>query len=175
MFIGLMAEHAGESARRARSKGKQAMRKVMCTIHEGQISKPQIHDLEVMIKRVYRDRINSEQRLFLVWTEMPMGQGFTEAKPSRVSWVMVEVDDHFDQQKREAAMKTISEEWARIAKVSTGNLMLTIADTSQFSRLAQAMQERIAPGARLGFILKLIIRLILSKLRNGYFEMKANY
>jgi len=39
------------------------MRKVMCTIQEGQISKPQIHDLEAMIKRIYRDRINSEQSL----------------------------------------------------------------------------------------------------------------
>jgi hypothetical protein len=147
----------------------------MCTIHEGQISKPQIHDLEAMIKRVYRDRINGEQRLLVVWTEMPRGQGFTEAKPSRVSWVMVEVDDHLDQQKREAAMKTISEEWARIAKVSTGNLMLTIADTSQFSRLAQAMQQRIAPGARLSYMLKLMTHLIVTKLRHGYFEMKANY
>lgn len=55
------------------------MRKVLCTIHEGQISKPQIHDLEAMIKRVYRDQINSEQRLLVVWTEMPEGQGFTEA------------------------------------------------------------------------------------------------
>ena len=151
------------------------MRKAMCTIHEDQISKPQIHDLEAMIKSVYRDQINSEQRLLVVWTEMPRGQGFTEAKPSRVSWVIVEVDDHFDQQRREAAMKTISDEWARIAKVSTGNLMLTIGDTSQFSRLAQAMQQRIAPGARLSYMLKLMTRLILSKLRNGYFEMKANY
>ena len=150
------------------------MQKVMCTIHEGQISNPQIHDLEAMIKRVYRDQINSEQRLFVVWTEMPRGQGFTEAKLSHVSWVMVEVNDHFDQQKREAAMKTISDEWARIAKVSTGNLMLTIADTTQFSRLAQAMQQRIVPGARLSFILKLMAHLILSKLRHGYFEMKAN-
>ena len=150
------------------------MRKVMCTIHEGQISKPQIHELEAMIKSVYRDRINNEQHLFVVWTEMPSGQGFTEAKPSRVSWVMVEVDDHFDQQKREAVMKDISDEWARIAKVSTGNLMLTLADTAQFSRLAQAMQQRIAPGAKLSFILKLFARLILSKLRHGYFEMKAN-
>jgi hypothetical protein len=147
----------------------------MCTIHEAQISKPQIHDLEAMIKRVYRDQINSEQRLLVVWTEMPRGQGFTEAKPSRVSWVMVEVDDHFDQQKREAAMKTISDEWARIAKVSTGNLMLTISDTSQFSRLAQAFQQRIAPGARLSYMLKLMTHLIVTKLRHGYFAMKANY
>ena len=151
------------------------MRKVMCTIHEGQISKPQIHDLEAMIKRVYRDRINSEQHLFVVWTEMPRGQGFTEAKPSRVSWVMVEVDDHFDQQEREAAMKAISDEWARIAKVSTGNLMLTIADTSNFSRLAQAMQQRIAPGARSKFMLKMLTHLIVTKVCEGYFEMQANY
>ena len=86
------------------------MRKVMCTIHEGQISPPQIHDLEAMIKRVYCDQINSEQRLFVVWTEMPKGQGFTEAKPFRVSWDMVEVDDNFDQQKRETAMQAISDE-----------------------------------------------------------------
>jgi len=151
------------------------MRKVMCTIHEAQISKPQIHELEAMIKRVYRDRINSEQHLFVVWTEMPNGQGFTEAKPSRVSWVMVEVDDHFDQQEREAVMKAISDEWARIAKVSTGNLMLTIADTSQFSSLAQAMQQRIAPGHRLSYMLKLLTHLIVMKLRHGYFAMKANY
>ncbi len=151
------------------------MRKVLCTIHEGQISKPQIHDLEAMIKRVYRDRINGAQRLLVAWTELPRGQGFTEAKPSRVSWVMVEVDDHLDQQKREAAMKAISDEWARIAKVSTGNLMLTLADTSQFSRLAQAMQQRIAPGARLGYKLKLLTHLIVTKLRHGYFAMKANY
>lgn len=151
------------------------MRKVMCTIQEGQISKPQIHDLEAMIKRIYRDQINGEQRLLVVWTEMPRGQGFTEAKPSRVSWVMVEVDDHLDQQTREAAMTAISDEWARIANVSTGNLMLTIADTSQFSRLAQAMQQRIAPGARLSYMLKLLTHLIVMKLRHGYFAMKANY
>ena len=151
------------------------MRKVMCTIHEGQISKSQIHDLEAMIKRVYRDRINSEQPLFVVWTEMPSGQGFTEAKPSRVSWVMVEVDDHFDQQEREAVMKAISDEWARIAKVSTGNLMLTIADTSQFSSLAQAMQQRIALGARSKFMLKMLTHLIVTKVCEGYFAMKANY
>jgi hypothetical protein len=105
---------------------------------------------------------------------MPRGQGFTEAKHSRVSWVMVEVDDHFDQRTREAAMKTISDEWARIAKVSTGNLMLTLADTAQFSRLAQAMQQRIAPGARLSYMLKLLTHLLVTKLRYGYFAMKAN-
>ena len=151
------------------------MRKILCTIHEGQISKSQIHDLEAMIKRVYRDRINSEQHLFVVWTEMTSGQGFTEAKPSRVSWVMVEVDDHFDQQKRESAMKAISDEWARIAKVSTGNLMLTIADNSQFSRLAQAMQQRIAPGARSECMLKMLTHLIVTQVSEGYFAMKANY
>ncbi len=151
------------------------MRKVLCTIHEGQISKPQIHDLEAMIKRIYRDRINSEQRLLVVWTELPRGQGFTEAKPSRVSWVMAEVDDHLDQQTREVAMHTIADEWARIAKVSTGNLMLTLSDTSQFTRLAQAMQQRIAPGARLSYMLKLLTHLIVTKFRQGYFAMKANY
>ena len=59
------------------------MRKVMCTIHEGQVSSAQIHDLEAMIKRVYHDQVDSEQRLLVVWTEMPEGQGFTEVKPSR--------------------------------------------------------------------------------------------
>lgn len=151
------------------------MRKVMCTIQEGQITKPQIHELEAMIKRVYRDQINSEQHLFVVWTEMPRGQGFTEAKPSRVSWVMVEVEDNFDQQKSEAAMKTISDEWARIAEVSTGNLLLTIADATQFNRLGQAMQQRIAPGARSKFMLKMLTHLIVTKVCQGYFEMQANY
>jgi len=151
------------------------MRKILCTIHEGQISKPQIHELEAMIKRVYRDRINNEQPLFVVWTEMPSGQGFTEAKPSRVSWVMVEVDDHFDQQKRESAMKAISDEWARIAKVSTGNLMLTLCDKSLFSHNSQAFRQRITPGARLSYKLKLLTHLIVTKLRHGYFAMKANY
>lgn len=151
------------------------MRKVLCTIHEGQISKPQIHDLEAMIKRIYRDRINGEQRLLVVWTELPRGQGFTEAKPSRVSWVMAEVDDHLDQQTREAAMHTIADEWARIAKVSTGNLMLTLCDKSLFSRNSQAFRQRIAPGARLSYKLKLLTHLIVTKFRQGYFAMKANY
>ena len=72
-------------------------------------------------------------------------------------------------------MKAISDEWARIAKVSTGNLMLTIADTSNFSRLAQAMQQRIAPGARSKFMLKMLTHLIVTKVCEGYFEMQANY
>ena len=151
------------------------MRKALCTIHEGQISQVQIHSLEAMIKKVYRERINSEQRLLVVWTEMPKGQGFSEAKPSRVSWVMVEVDDQLDQEKRETAMKAISDEWARIAEVSTGNLMLTMSDTSQFSRLGQAIQQRIAPGARPIYMLKVLTNLIAAKLRYGYFAMKANY
>jgi len=151
------------------------MRKALCTIHEGQISQVQIHGLEAMIKKVYRERINSEQRLLVVWTEMPKGQGFTNAKPSRVSWVMVEVDDHLDQEKRETAMKAISDEWARIAEVSAGNLMLTMSDTSQFSRLGQAIQQRIAPGARPIYMLKVLTNLIAAKLRYGYFAMKANY
>ena len=151
------------------------MRKALCTIHEGQISQVQIHSLEAMIKKVYRERINSEQRLLVVWTEMPKGQGFSEAKPSRVSWVMVEVDDHLDQEKRETAMKAISDEWARIARVSAGNLMLTMSDTSQFCRLGQAIQQRIAPGARPIYMLKVLTYLIAAKLRYGYFAMKANY
>ena len=151
------------------------MRRVLCTVHEGQVSKAQILALEDMLRNQYKALINPGQKPFIVWTVMPEGQGFTEGKPSEVSWVIVEVDNNMEQAKRETAMLNIAEAWADIAKVSTGNLMLTLCEQDLFARYYAAFQQRIDSSARPAYFARVLWNLFISKLSRGYYSMQANY
>lgn len=150
------------------------MSKIVCSHLQGGISAAQQRQLEAALKHLYRRHFGAERRVAVLWCELPPGQLFTQGRPSSISFVMVEVDDGLPQPRREAAMLAMAAEWARIAQVELGQLMITLADSTVFARYLAANRERIRPSRRAWFLLDTVIHLLWSRLRRGHLAIKAN-
>ena len=151
------------------------MRKIICSVQAGKLDRDLIPSLEAALKRIYREQFDAAHRVVVLWCEVPQGQGFTEGRLSDVSWVMVEVDDGLDQAAREKAMQAMANEWARIARVSTEKLMITLSDSSVFNQYLAANRRRIRPLRRPGFVLATLLRLWHTRRRDGYASINANF
>ena len=149
------------------------MRKILCTVHQGQFSGAQLRELEGALKSRYAEQFGGV-RAVLIWCELPQGQGFTEGRPSDVSFAMVEVPDGLDQATREAAMLALASEFARVANVGIDKLTITLADSTLFDAYLAANRARIRPLSRPWFLASTLLHLWRSRRRHGYLAIKAN-
>lgn len=148
------------------------MYKILCTVHEGSFNRAGLLQLEAALTRRYAQLFGEAP--VLLWCELPRGQGFTEGRPSDVSFVMVEVEDGLDQARREAAMLALAQDWASVAGVGIEKLMITLADRSVFALYLRANRERLRPLSRPWYLVSTLAGLWSSKRREGYLALRAN-
>jgi hypothetical protein len=145
---------------------------MICTIHQGQVSKDQLLPLEASLKATYAAQFGGA--VTVLWCELPHGQGYTEGHLSDVSLVMVEVKDGLDQAKRETAMMALATDWARLANVGIDKLMITLADRALFRSYLKANSSRIRRSRRPWFFITTLVHLWRSRRRDGYLALRAN-
>jgi hypothetical protein len=90
---------------------------MVCTYQQDALAPEQVRHLEAALRKTYAERFSGAATPTVLWCELPAGQAFTEARPSDISYVMVEVEDGLDAPRREAAMMALAETWARVAGV----------------------------------------------------------
>lgn len=150
------------------------MRKIICNVQEGQISKKQLLELESALKLSYAQYFGPKPGVAVLWSSIPKGQGFTEGRASKTSLVLVEVVDGLNQNLREVAMLEMASNWARIAEVDLDHLMITLCDETPFKLYLQMNQGRTRPAARPWFKITTMAHLFLSRMRDGYFSIRTN-
>jgi len=149
------------------------MRTVLCSFVQGTLSNDQVRQLGASLERVYAEQLG-RQPLRILWCELPAGQAFTEARPSDIAYVMVEVENGLDQSRREAAMLALADEWARVANVGVDKLMITLADGALFHSYLKANRDRIRPVSRPWFLATTLAHLWASRRRKGYLAIRSN-
>jgi hypothetical protein len=124
------------------------MRKIICNIQEGQITKRQLLELESAFKHSYAQHFGPKPGVAVLWSAIPKGQGYTEGRASRTSLVLVEVADGLNQHLREVARLEMASNWARIAEVDMDHLMITLCDETPFKHYLQMNQDRTRPTSQ---------------------------
>jgi hypothetical protein len=151
------------------------MQRGICTVQEGSIDPSEYAALAAALTAALQDSVGTAARPALVWCEVPRGQAFTAGAPSSVSLVMIEVADRLDSSTRSAALRSMSDAWCDTAGVQPDQLMLTLADSSEFSNYLRLMQQRIRPTHRPAYLARTGATLAASRLRRGHFSAPANY
>lgn len=149
------------------------MKRILCTIQQDSIATERIPEVQKALIDSHRSALDVGTPK-VIWVTVPAGQAFTDGRPSEMSWLLVEVDDGFDQSRREAALHEIGNAWARATGTSLEQLMLAVCDSSYFSNYQRLNVGRIRPGARPGFVLRTAGRLLATKLRHGYLGFSVN-
>jgi hypothetical protein len=150
------------------------MPRMVCTYQQDALAPEQVRHLEAALRKTYAERFSGAATPTVLWCELPAGQAFTEARPSDISYVMVEVEDGLDAPRREAAMMALAETWARVAGVPIEMLMITLADSSLFNAYLKSNQARVRPLSRPWFLLSTLAHLWHSRRRHGFLALRAN-
>ncbi|MFI1918199.1 hypothetical protein [Nocardia sp. NPDC020380] len=150
------------------------MRRILCTIQQGSLAQSQYRAAEQALADSYRQSLGSDDRIVVVWCEIPPGQSYTENRPSSMSWVLTETSDGLDATRREAAMRAMSNAWNAITGAGPNDLMLALVDSSLFDRYLSLNQARIRPAARPLFLLRTVSHLVASRLTRGRLAIAAN-
>jgi hypothetical protein len=167
-----MALDAARATWRPRSCEDAPMGTVVCTFHEGTISKDGVRRLGSGLGRVYREQLGQSARV--LFCELPTGQAFTAGRASDVTYLMVEVDDGLDTARRERTLHALAAELASGLHVAVDRVMVTVADRSVFGRFLGAYRERIRPRSRPWFWATTLFGLLQSRRRDGYLAIRAN-
>ncbi|HUR39716.1 MAG TPA: hypothetical protein VM240_00960 [Verrucomicrobiae bacterium] len=149
------------------------MPKILCSVQQGQVPRDRWRALESGMRATYAQHLGAST-LLVAFTEVPRGQGWTEGRISDVSWLMVEVADGLPQVRREAAMRALAAEWARVGGVRVDQILITLCDTRMFAQYLAANRQRLRPARRLPYLLRLAFNLWTTKRRDGVASLPAN-
>ncbi|MFR9752304.1 hypothetical protein ACL02S_14880 [Nocardia sp. 004] len=151
------------------------MSRILCMVQQGQTDRSRFRAIEHALVGAYRHALDSADRPLVVWMEVPAGQGFTESRPSSMSWLMAEVDDGLDAARRERVLLAMSEAWSTATGTRSDQLMLAVCDSSSFVRYQRLNAARVRPIARPLFLVRTAARLAWSRVRHGYLSLPVNY
>ncbi|MEH6345081.1 MAG: hypothetical protein V7785_08355 [Bermanella sp.] len=149
--------------------------RVMCTIQENAIQKKSIKELEQILKSIYQGHFGSQCHLNFIWLTMPFGQSFLAGENSTSSTVQIPVADGLAPELRHAFMSEVCTQWQRISGCSKNEIILACPDDSYALRYFEKVDERFKPSLTYFIKMKLLWRLIIGKIKNGYFTASINF
>ena len=149
--------------------------RVMCSIQENAIQKNSIKALERMIKNVYRRHFGREYKLNCIWLTMPFGQSYLAGESSTTSTVQIPVTDELAAPLRHAFMSEVCSQWQSITGCNKNQIILACPDDSYAQRYFEKVDERFKPSLKHLIKIKLLWRLLIGKIKNGYFTTSINF
>ena len=145
--------------------------RVVCLHQENALTKQQKLNLEFMIKDQYAKYFGGNTKFAIVWTEIGKGQAFTAGRPSKTTTVMVDVPDGTDDEKRHAFMASACQHWVDITGCDRSEIILSVPDQALSNIYTEKSLNRINQKTRRFYLLKMLLKLCLSKVFRGHMSM----
>lgn len=149
------------------------MKKSLITIQQQQFNTQQLHQLQALVIKLYAEYI-SDERLVVIFCEIPSGQAYTNYATSRSSIVSAECIEEFPQEKRVAFLKTLSAEWVKITGQTPHELMLSLVETPLFKQIISSNQRRLSMSGRIKFIGHILSNFVRSKRQQNILLFQPN-
>lgn len=150
------------------------MRKVLCTVNAAQIGDDHKKALESSLRSNYAKCLTANEKLLIIWCELPSDQGYTSYEQPCVSLVVIEAQDGLNQAVREDMLAACAADWSKICGIALERLMISVFDASQFADYMLANQRRMSLPGRIRFALHMGTSLLRSKSSRGLLVFSPN-
>ena len=151
------------------------IRRIVCTVPEGQFSVQRRRELEAALRERCRQFFGASVWVAVFWRVAPTGQLFTDGRLSSAASVIVEANDGFDQKRRVEALHAISDDWGRITGNGNRHLTLALLDSSQLSGQLARERDRIRGLWRLRFGLQIAVSVLVALVARRPIAVSVNY
>lgn len=151
-----------------------AKHRVLGFVHEEGVWNGRAKRLEASIIRAYRNHIDPDAKVQIVWGHMPTGQSYLAGYPSTASTLSAPVPDGTDQQVRERFMLEICESWMSETGCDVNEIICNAADVSLIEQLSQANFDRYAPSERKKRMQRMALGTLWKKLTKGHFSFSTD-
>ena len=148
------------------------MKHIVCIVQQHMFDKAKVKRLQSGLRRLYKENYSTEPTKVL-WMIMPKGYAFSERKESNATILLIEVDENITKEKREGLMTIFSNHLLDNFDISPLDSIITVANTSYIQQFMAGQQRRVAPSARFWIKLKTLFFAIISKLLNGYVQLRV--
>ena len=149
------------------------MKKILITVGERQFSERQIKSLQSLIVQNYKTFIAIESVLVL-WNQVPLDNIHHNYKKSQPSILAVECEEGLEQTYRLGMFESCTRDWLRITGQRIDQLIITVLDTPVFIALLRQHNKHLTTAGKLGFFLRLLTHLQLSKISKGYYAFYSS-
>lgn len=148
--------------------------RMMCMMQENGLSRQDILQLEANSKALYKKYFGDQYRLMPFWVVIPRGQAYLAAKPSTTTTVTIPVADHTENKIRHEYMSEFCEMWMGVTQCHINEIIFNAPDQTVSDGFMKAQLERIHPRKRKFQMLKMVLKMVKSKLTKGYFSTNLN-
>lgn len=147
--------------------------RAMCSIQEGSLGYEKIKQLESVMESTYQSHFGSEHKLTFFWIKVPFEQAYLAGELSTASSVQIPVEDGLNNDKRHQFMSEICAKWQHISGCNNNEIILVCPDHAAFDAFQDAMSARFKGSGKLAK-LKILLKLLLGRFRDGYLNTSVN-
>lgn len=147
--------------------------RAMCSIQQGSLGYEKIKQLESVMESTYQSHFGSQHKLTFFWIKVPFEQAYLAGELSTASTVQIPVEDGLSNDKRHTFMSEICAKWQHISGCSKDEIILVCPDHLAFEAFQNAMSVRFK-GSGKSAKLKMLFKLLLGRIRDGYLNTSVN-
>ncbi len=147
---------------------------VMASVHEDGVWVGKNAELQAVIERAYHRNVQEGVKFRVIWAQLPKGQAWLAGHPSTASMLVVPVPDDIAQEDRVAMLSDICAGWMDATGCKVEEIIVNAFTESAASRYLEVSQSRFDPEKATGLKLKLLGRLLKSKLSQGFMTTSIN-
>ena len=148
---------------------------VICYYVEGSLSSTQKKAIEDSISHLYSQSFSAFASCKLIWMRIPKGQAYLENKHSTAATLLAPVPDHTEQTLRAQFLYRLLDTWCALTHSPRDGVVITAPDQALAKGFISASRNRMPVTRQIGYVLKLIARLIRSKFKAGFLETPVNF
>lgn len=155
------------------SKGSNSVN-IIGFVHKNGIWVEHRERLQNGVFQAYKEIVNPNAKLKMIWMQMPEGQAYLAGKPSTASTLATPMPDGFDQQTRVRFMDRVCADWMEATGCSIDEIIVNAMDQSASQGMQKLMASRFNPKQAKGLGLKLLFTALKSKFSKGYLSIETN-
>lgn len=148
--------------------------RILALFQQGAFSNSKFARLEKNTIELYKRHLGAHYKFAFVWLEIPQGQAYIAGKPSTATTITMPVENNTSNNKRHAFMSAMCEMWMQETGCSENEIILSVMDKALSEQYTKASFARFNPQGRKSQLLKLIVKLLISKLIKGRFQLSIN-
>ena len=148
--------------------------RILALFQQGAFAKNKFAVLEKNTCELYKAHFGNHYKLTFVWLEIPQGQAYIAGKPSTATTITMPVKNETINNERHAFMSAMCEMWIRETGCSENEIILSVMDKALSEQYTKASLARLNPQRLSSQLLRLLVKLLISKLTKGRFQLSVN-